>query len=110
MKNSLKLDIARHMRQVYKLKLTQAQLDDIHDFYHELRSETLKDIVYFRFINMMLSLIFLILFFIFKNDPFDSWFTIIVLTVFLFYNKIHGIITWVSYKRLKRSKNQLNED
>ena len=93
----------------YNVTLTQAQLDDIHDFYHENRKQSLKDIIYYRFINMVLGFIFLIAMFIFSESYRENWFQMIVLAVFFFYNQIHGLMNWIQYKRIKEPKRPSDE-
>lgn len=106
----IKYEIHRHFRLQYGVTLTQAQLDDIHDFYHEARKQSLKDVIYYRFINMMLGVIASLLFFIIDESPWDSWFLLIVLALFVFYNQIHGIINWMQYKRIKTPIRPSDED
>lgn len=94
-----KTHIFRHFRWVYKICLTQAQLDDIHDFYHEARKQSLKDLIYYRFINMSLTIVMIIVLSIFGQP---SWILIALLALFVIYNQIHGIINWIQYKRIKQ--------
>ena len=99
--DQIKYRIHHHFRLSYGVTLTQAQLDDIHGFYHESRKASLKDVIYYRFVNMMLAFIFLLTLFLIADSYRDKWFEILILTVFMFYNLIHGIINWIKYKRIK---------
>jgi hypothetical protein len=98
MKDFIKIDIARHRRHVYKVTLTQAQLDDIHDFYHVSRKQSLKDLIYYRMINHILSMIIFVVVLLLNET------NLIVLGfffVFSMYNFIHGVIQYIQYKRIK---------
>lgn len=93
-----KYEIHRHFRWVYGVTLTQAQLDDIHGFYSEYRKQSLKDVIYYRFINMGISIFIVVLLLIFGKP---SWILIALLGLFTIYNQIHGIVNWIQYKRIK---------
>lgn len=105
-----KTEIEKHFRLMYGINLNQAQLDDINDFYHQSRKSALKDLIIYRFINMMLGIVFLIGSMLFVVDPWSkNLFFIAVWTFFVFYNKIHGIINWVQYKRVKQPSRPSDE-
>lgn len=102
--NQLKLNIQKHFKLMYGVQLNQAHLDDIDQFYFQVKKNAIKSVIYYRFINMMLSVVLLLIFFVFGGSWTDSWFTLTVLSLFMFYNKIHGFINWYHYKRLKAPK------
>lgn len=95
----LKYKIHQHFRLMYDVTLTQSQLDDIHEFYHEIRKQSLKDLIYYRFINMSLTIVMIVVLSIFGQP---SWILIALLALFVIYNQIHGIINWIQYKRIKQ--------
>lgn len=105
----LKFILHRHFRLVYGVTLTQAQLDDIHDFYHQARKDMVKQVGYYRFVNMMLGVIVTILWLIFAENPWGSWFFLILSAFFIFYNMIHAGINYVQYKRIKEPKRPSDE-
>jgi hypothetical protein len=109
MKDSIKYEISRHMRHMYKVKLTQAQLDDIHDFYHVERKQSIMNLAIFRYINMMLSVVSLITFFIVGCTIRGNIFVFVVLNLFMIYNLIHGLINYVQYKKIKDPKRPSDE-
>ena len=108
--NAIKHAIYLHFKGMYKIEFTQAQLDDINDIYFEAKKESLKDLIVYRFINMMLGVVFLICFMIFVESWTDSWLALLIWTFFVFYNKIHGIINWIQYKRLKQPERPSDEN
>mgnify|MGYP000285956221 CR=1 FL=1 len=97
-----KYNVHRHFRLVYGVTLSQAQLDDINDFYHEARKASLKDVIYYRFVNMMIFVIFLVSFLLMCKSIRDAWFELLFLVALVVYNLIHGLINWIQYKRIKQ--------
>ena len=99
--DKIKYSLHHHFRLSHGVTLTQAQLDDIHDHYHYVRKEAFKNVIYYRFVNMCLAIIMLIVFLFSVGYYKENWVAIMCLVVFIIYNMIHGLVNWIQYKRIK---------
>lgn len=95
----------KHFKGVYNIVLSDAQLDDIQEIFHDLRRQSIFNIGFYRFINFALSMVVVCVWF-FVQDEHMKWFFLIVWIVFAIYNFIHLGVNYVQYKRVKMPKRE----
>ena len=96
--------VKRLFNQKYKIELNSDHLNDIDSFYSTLEKDAIMKNGFFRFINMSLSIVFIIVFFLLKGTWVDEWIFMILMTLFGLYNFIHCVGNFIQYKKIKRTK------
>lgn len=90
----------RHFKLQYNIHLTDANIDDIQDIFHELRRQSVFNVGMYRAINFVIALIFIIVWFFMPNKMM-SWFWLTAWVVFAIYNLIHTFINYIEFKRIR---------
>lgn len=93
----------KHFKMKYDIILSDAQLDDIQEIFHDLRRQSLFNVAMYRFINFSLSMIVICVWF-FIPDESMKWFFLVVWIVFAAYNFFHMGVTYVQFRRVRMPK------
>ncbi len=96
--------VKRLFNQKYKIELNSDHLNDIDSFYSTLEKDAIMKNCSFRFINMSLSIVFIIVFFFIKGTWIDDLIFMMLMTLFGFYNFIHCIVNFMQYKKIKKNQ------
>lgn len=95
----------KHFKMHYNVILSDAQLDDIQDIFHDLRRQSIFNVGFYRFINFALSCVVICIWF-FIPDENMKWFFLVVWIVFAAYNFFHFGVTYVQFRRVKMPKRE----
>ncbi len=102
---SMKDNIWFSLNKEHDVNLKEEHLQTIDNLYHQLKLELIKKVGLYRFLNFVLTIPIVVLWFFFNDNQYFQKSLTAVFFCFCLINFIGGIATYISYRNFKKKNN-----